>query len=131
MSLPPTVATVYRITLAEWEAKGRELFGPNKDDWRMVCPLCHTEASITRARAEWPEVKGRGWSPAQECVGCYLSDEKAPKKLVRGKPSNEPCDWKAYGLFRGPVFVQPPDGGEHVPCFDFAGLPFTSPKAIA
>lgn len=115
-----------KLTLAEWEAKGRELFGSNKDEWRMACPMCHTEASVARARVEWPELKGRNWSPAQECVGRYLSDEKAPRMILSDKRRKRPpCDWAAYGLFSGPVFVHDDSTGKDVPCFDFAGFPFT------
>jgi len=29
------------ITLAEWTAKGRELFGDDRTTWQFVCPVCH------------------------------------------------------------------------------------------
>jgi hypothetical protein len=99
------------ITQEAWEAKGAELFGDDMANWRFVCPACKAEMSIAIAREKHPEVKGRGWRPEQECIGRYTHTVD--------------CDWCAYGLFHGPVFVRPSAGGEPIPVFDFAGLPFT------
>lgn len=107
---------------AAWRAKGRELFGDDTEAWVFVCPVCGTEASIARAKTEWPELRGRGWSVYQECVGRYLTVARAPR--MKHHPE-QPCDWAAYGLFRGPVFVAS-DEGTVVPCFDFRGLPYTA-----
>ena len=98
------------VTKAEWEAEGEELFGPDKEGWIFVCPQCGSEMSIARARAEFPALKGSGWNPSSECIGRYLPGVG--------------CDWAAYGLFRGPLFVDIGDGSE-VSAFDFAGKPFT------
>lgn len=104
------------ITRSVWETKGAELFGDNKADWRFVCPVCGNAASIATARESFPELKGRGWRPTQECLGRYT-------------PAID-CDWCAYGLFRGPLFViAPGENGETevtIPIFDFEGKPFTS-----
>lgn len=103
-----------KITSEEWEAKGRELFGPNKDEWKIQCPTCSYVCSVSIARVRHPEVKGKGWNPAQECIGRYVKDAG--------------CDWCAYGLFSGPLFVAFAAEDKTVPCFDFQGLPFTGAK---
>lgn len=97
------------ISYDAWEAKGRELFGADMRAWRFHCPTCGLDMSIADAIEKHPDVKGKGWSPEQECIGRYTK--------AAG------CDWCAYGLFRGPLFVE--RGTEKVPCFDFAGQPFT------
>jgi len=78
--------------------------------WVFVCPACKGEMSIDRARSLYPELKGSGWAPHQECVGRYTDKVK--------------CDWCAYGLFKGPVLVQDvTKKGEaiDVGVFDFVG----------
>lgn len=99
------------IPIEQWEAKGRELFGDDKEKWRIQCPTCGNICSIELAREKHSDVKGKGWSPSQECIGRYTDAVD--------------CDWCAYGLFHGPLFVKVPDKDEPIPCFDFEGLPFT------
>lgn len=99
------------ITKAEWEAKGKELFGEDRANWAFVCPSCGNAMSIARARAEFPALKGRGWQPESECIGRYLPDVG--------------CDWCSYGLFKGPLIVDTGDPVGEVAVFDFAGKPFT------
>jgi hypothetical protein len=99
------------ISQADWEAKGRELFGNDKAAWRFHCPACHDELSMAEAREKYPELKGCGWSPGQECIGRHTDKVD--------------CDWAAYGLFRGPLIIVANDDGREVAMFDFAGKPFT------
>lgn len=99
------------IHQATWEAKGEQLFGTNKEDWRFVCPACGHVASIAKIRAELPELKGKRWAPGQECVGRFTDKVD--------------CDWCAYGLFRGPLVITAANDGREVPYFDFEGRPFT------
>jgi hypothetical protein len=101
-----------KLTLEQWEAKGRELFGDDKSKWRFVCPSCGNVMSIEKAKAEFTMLQGRGWRPEAECVGRYLDDVG--------------CDWAAYGLFRGPLIVKV-DGDDimEIFAFDFDGKPFT------
>lgn len=110
------------ITREQWEAKGSELFGNDKEKWRFACPICGNEMSIERARAEFPELKGRGWRPEQECIGRGIDTPAARMK------SGDRCDWCAYGLFRGPLLVTVGEG-KQVAVFDFAGKPFTGKGA--
>lgn len=95
----------------EWTAKGRELFGDDKENWLFVCPACGNVEGIVTARRDHQDVKGKGWSPAEECIGRYTTKVN--------------CDWAAYGLFRGPLIVIAEDDGREIPAFDFAGRPFT------
>lgn len=105
-----------KVTQAQWEAKGAELFGDDKEAWRFVCPTCGNALSVAEAKQTLPEIKGRGWSVESECIGRYT--DKAG------------CNWAAYGLFRGPVFVTPSEHPDkQVPVFDFAGRPFTGTRA--
>ncbi len=99
-----TPATSTQLTREQWEAIGNERFGRNQDKWRFVCPICKNEMSVERARSDFANdlqtLRERDYRIEQECVGRHLP--------------RVGCDWAAYGLFRGPVFV---DG---VPVFDFA-----------
>ena len=101
------------VSLEEWDAMGRELYGGNKEDWAFICPACRLEMSVTRAKAEYPEVEGKGWQPEAECIGRYTD------RLS--------CDWASYGLFKGPLFIRL-GPGPTVPIFDFASKPFTGPE---
>lgn len=106
-----------KISQAEWEAKGRELFGEDKCNWRFVCPKCGDERSLNEVKERYPELKGRGWSPGTECLGRYADDVD--------------CDWASYGLFRGPLIVIATEDGSEVPYFDFSGKPFTGGRGNA
>lgn len=98
------------IPVAEYEAKGRELFGPDPHSWQFVCPACGNAASVDMARKRWPELKGCGWRPWSECIGRYTN---------RGG-----CNWAAYGLFCGPLKIRR-DDNEITYAFDFVGHPFS------
>jgi hypothetical protein len=102
------------ITREQWEAKGAELFGPDNTKWRFVCPACGKELSIESVRAELaehlPVLREKRFALEQECVGRYVPGVG--------------CNWVAYGLFSGPLFVT--DGEKKTPAFDFAGKPFTA-----
>lgn len=102
------------LTKAEWEAKGRELFGDDQDKWTFVCPSCGHEASVETVRAKYaehlPGLRERGYRIEAECIGRYIHGVG--------------CNWAAYGLFGGPLVVDCGDGLT-VRAFDFAGKPFT------
>lgn len=102
------------ITEKEWRDKGNELFGGEQTNWRFQCPACGNVASIEMAKEKWPEVKGKGWNPSSECIGRYTDKVK--------------CDWAAYGLFAGPLFVKENGGEKSIPLFDFEGKVFTDKK---
>lgn len=102
----------------EWEAAGAEKFGPDMTKWAFECPSCGNVMSVEKARADFPELKGCGWAAGQECLGRY-----SPKIL---RPDGTRCDWAAYGLFRGPVFVKRADGSDTA-AFRFAPAPKAPP----
>jgi hypothetical protein len=108
-----------KVTEAVWRAKGEELFGADEVRWEFVCPTCGKVMSIEKARAlpaeQLATLRAGKWSPYQECVGRYV-------------PSLG-CNWAAYGLFSGPVFVERDGGGKLTPVFDFGGKPFTTKAA--
>ncbi len=113
------------VSFEAWEAKGVELFGPDKENWRFVCPSCGNEMSIARARAEFPQLKGTGWRPESECIGRYI-DVPAAQLLREAGVTSQRCDWCAYGLLSGPLHVFADGRNEPIAAFDFAGKPFTS-----
>lgn len=100
----PPMAASHEYTLEEWRAEAARRFGPPRD-WSFICPACrHIQ------------------SPASiEAAGC---DSDAPQLAPevcygRGTYKGKDCDWKAYGLFHGPVAVKFPDGKISY-AFDFA-----------
>ena len=99
------------LPVAEYKAKGVELFGPDPHDWVFTCPACGNRASVSLAKERWPELEGKGWRPWSECVGRYTREAG--------------CDWAAYGLFCGPLKLTD-EGKPEVYAFDFAGHPFTA-----
>lgn len=108
------------ITRAVWEAKGLELFGPDMEKWRFVCPNCGKERSAESVRSDLaeslPVLRAGQYAVEQECIGRHLPAEG--------------CNWAAYGLFRGPVIVDLGEG-KSAAVFDFAGKPFTTAPAVA
>lgn len=103
------------VTEAEWNAKGKELFGDDQTAWAFVCPRCGHVMSVAKARVEYaadlPRLRAAKLAVEAECIG----------RAVPGKG----CDWAAFGLFSGPLFVKR-ESGEETPIFDFAGKPFTA-----
>ncbi|MFA7254105.1 MAG: VVA0879 family protein [Patescibacteria group bacterium] len=98
-----------KMALAEWQEKGRQLFGKDFLKWRFACPCCGHVASVA-------DFVGLGAAPEcayQECIGRH-------KGAGEMKPQGEgPCNYAAYGLFHlSPVVVQ---AGDHeVQAFGFA-----------
>lgn len=101
------------MTHDEWLARGKELFGENSLQWRMVCPGC----GHVQTPNEFRPFKDRGATPdsaRQECIGRYTGGRSWAYDGGEG-----PCDYAAYGLFGiAPVKVTTPDGKEHS-CFAF------------
>lgn len=114
------------ISQQEWEAKGVELFGENKQEWRFVCPACGNVESLESAKKDHPDAID-DWRVEQECIGRHTTETG--------------CNWAAYGLFWGPVLVELKDAGDEaeaevtsnrhslMPIFDFEGKPFTKEAA--
>ena len=91
------------IEYEAWLATGERLFGRDKSAWKFKCPACGNVASLRIAMEKWPEAKGKDWGVEQECIGRYTDAVD--------------CDWAAYGLFQGPVFVN--SNAKIIPCFAF------------
>ncbi len=83
-------ATEYRkLTQAELLAEARARFGDDPTTWAFVCPSCADVATAANFPAGSDQL-------GQYCVGNFLTG--------RG------CDWKAFGLIRGPWEIVMPDG---------------------
>ncbi len=121
---PTTTATKWRYTLEEWHAEAIRRFGEKARNWAFICPVCdHIQTCL--------EVKEAGHDPQlayQRCFGQGTRDDRAlTAKQGKKRGEKADCDWKSYGLFRGPVIVVAEDGTE-VPVFDFAPAPVTEAK---
>ena len=63
------------MTLDEWRAKGKELYGEDQEQWSFHCPACKMDLSLARAKQLYPELAGCGWRPGQECIGRYTDNQ--------------------------------------------------------
>lgn len=85
------------LTHSQWVDEGRELFGPDVDHWRFVCPACNTVMIVAVMRA----VGFVGPEIGSMCLG---RKHPAPFRY-RGlgstevNPNGVGCDYTAYGLF--------------------------------
>jgi len=77
-----------KLTQAQLLAEARDRFGDDPTTWAFVCPSC---ADVATAR-DFPDGSDQ---LGQYCVGNFIG---------RG------CDWKAFGLIRGPWEIVLPDG---------------------
>lgn len=101
--MPMTGSQTKRYTHAEWRAEAERRFGSDPLKWRFVCPACGVTQEVSDFTAGENDAVA-AQRAAQYCIGNYTDHD---------------CDWKSFGLFRGPVFVDmAPNGG--VPVFDFA-----------
>lgn len=62
-----------RLSLEEWQQQGRELFGPDVNDWKYVCPAC----GHVQTRQDWLDL---GMNDRQvdervgfSCIGRWLN----------------------------------------------------------
>ena len=97
-----------------------ERFGEDPMRWAFECPHCGdiaTGQDFRDALDEHPRT-GKGGEPVAvsdllgtSCIGRVLGALTMPLDQWRAG-GNRGCDWVAYGLFRGPVQVVLPEGGE-------------------
>ncbi len=100
-----------KTTLADWNAEGAALFGPDQTAWRFVCPCCGHIAAMTDWQAAGAPSDAVGFS----CVGRWTA---APRRAFGKGPG--PCDYAGGGLFGlNPVSVVTPEGSA-VAVFEFA-----------
>ncbi len=95
-----------KMTQAELCEEMERRFGPDAKQWAFICPMCGDVAcaqDFIDAGAD-PDRIG------QECIGRSLGvlERDQPPGGYQGRG----CDWYAYGLFRGPMFVVMPDSRE-------------------
>lgn len=99
------------LTIEEWTAKARQLFGDDELQWQFVCPVCGHVQKVE----DFLPYKDRGATAAsayQECIGRYTG---ASEMKTKGQG---PCNYAGYGLFRlSPVRVIA--DGEEVHAFAF------------
>jgi hypothetical protein len=112
MSNQPAPSGAETITQGELLAELRKRFGDDPKAWAFVCPSCGDVASATDFRVAL-DANGRGDEPAsnhlgQVCIGRILGALK--REQPQGGYKSRGCDWAAFGLFSGPMFVIFPDG---------------------
>lgn len=112
-SAAPTTETMTQDELA---AEMETRFGADAWHWAFICPSCDdvaTPQSFKDAGADPNRV-------GQECIGRHLGvlRREQPKGGYQGRG----CDWAAYGLFQGPMFVITPEG-KQIPSFRIAPAP--------
>ena len=101
------------VTLAEFQT---EMERRGKLDCKFVCPHCGNTASPN----DWKAAGGDPQHATDRCIGRLDPDVMAAGEFKPGPHGG--CDWAAFGLFSGPVFVVTPDG-KRIPAFEFAELP--------
>ena len=103
----PEAATGRRhYTHEEWHEEARRRFGESSGDWQFLCPAC--------GNVQTP----RDFEAVSEHRG--QAADRAPQYCI-GNFTDHDCDWKSFGLFRGPVYVDM-GGGHETPVFDFAPM---------
>lgn len=110
------MSKITEMTLEEYLAKGKELYGENTDEWKYKCPACGHIQTIK----DFKPYKEKGATPnsaTEECIGRYTGGEWIGKN---GKKTTSPCNYAGYGLFRiSPIRVKLKDG-ETTHSFAFA-----------
>lgn len=114
MSRDKTHINRIKMTKEEWEAKGTELFGKDRFDWKFKCPSCGYIASVR----QWKDVGAGSGEIAFSCIGRRKvnSHEAFTANAVNGGP----CNYAGGGLFRLNPVVVTVDGDEVVELFAFA-----------
>lgn len=118
------------VSEKDWNRIGAELFGPNKLDWRFVCPACgHVstgrrllELDISDAGRVRRECEGRFNPSALEGCPKELRGGTKAKRLERLEQiaafrKQHGCDWFG-GMGVDTVFVMEGTGLSNVFCFD-------------
>jgi hypothetical protein len=91
------------MTIDEWKSMGAELFGPDTNNWRFVCPSCHHVASV----ADWKNAGAPEGAIGFSCVGRWAGAVKGATFNGNGGP----CDYAGGGLIGlNPVELESGDG---------------------
>lgn len=119
MTTPSLTVTGHALELSQEDLLSLliERFGKNVYDWAFQCPSCKDVATgqdFKDALTTSPITRKDGTEVTasdllgQQCIGRTLGVLDGPAEEWQGRG----CDWAAHGLFRGPVRVTLPDGGE-------------------
>jgi len=107
------------VTLEEWQAEGKRLFGDDMMLWRFVCPSCSHVTLV----GDWKRAGAPETAVAFSCVGRWTGtgDENTFKR------AGGPCIYAGGGLIGlNPVTVIDKGGAEHH-VFSFAPLSTEKP----
>ena len=116
-SEPAAVAIAYDC-VAAWHAEGERLFGPDRMQWRFVCPVCGHIA----AAADWERAGAPKETVGFSCIGRWINGSRQ----AFGGSGPGPCNYAGGGLFRmNPVTIK----GFEDSFFAFADPVGTSPQA--
>lgn len=101
------------MTEEEFVAKGRQLFGDDKMQWRFECPSCGHVATPQ----DWKNAGAPDNSVAFSCVGRWLEGTDDTHTF---RKSGGPCLYAGGGLFRINPLTITRDGREIFHSFAFA-----------
>ena len=104
---------VKHISLKEWEAEGKKLFGDDKLNWKFVCPNCGN----VQTPEEFRQFKDKGAEPSHayfSCIGRFMDN-------CKGTMGNKisPCNYTQGGLFILSQIIVTDEKGEQHKVFDF------------
>ena len=80
---------VRKVTVEEYFAEAVARFGPNRADWKFVCPCCGHVASAAEYIAA-----GAGNAIGFSCIGRWIGAKRGAFEKGAG-----PCDYAGGGLF--------------------------------
>lgn len=102
----------YLFTHAEWVAAMKARFGESPARWAFICPACGDVAD----GIDWKDADPDHYADrlGRECIGRQLGalSKQWPSAAAYRKDGGRGCDWAAFGLFRGPLVITMPTGGE-------------------
>ena len=78
------------ITLEQYLAEGEQKFGPDRMNWRFVCPSCGHVASAAEYKAAGAPEGAIGFS----CIGRWVG-----AKIDAFEKGEGPCNYAGGGLF--------------------------------
>jgi hypothetical protein len=108
-----------KLTVEQWRAQANLLFGPNRMQWRFVCPSCGHVASAQ----DWKNTGAAEGHVGYSCIGRFTGD---PKKaaLAAFKSAGGPCNYAGGGLFNiNPIEVDLGAGVAPIKLFAFGSQP--------
>lgn len=87
-----------KLTIDQYIAEGEKLFGPNRLDWRFVCPCCGYIASA----ADYKDAGAPEGAVGFSCIGRWWDEARDAFDAGPG-----PCNYAGGGLIRvSPIEVE-------------------------